>query len=78
MIMRDGTVQTHGNFRDPQVLCLEGPIDPEVAILAARNRRKSPATCARSWRRLSKAVLSGSLSNFIPGWQTRWKWLGSA
>ena len=36
VIMRDGTVRTHGNFNDPDALCFEGPIDPEVAVLAAR------------------------------------------
>lgn len=36
--MRDGTVCTHGAFSDPNALCLEGPIDPEVAVMAARNR----------------------------------------
>jgi len=34
--MRDGTVRTHGSFDDADALCLEGPIDPEVAVLAAR------------------------------------------
>jgi hypothetical protein len=29
-------VRTHGNFADPNALYLEGPIDPEVAVLAAR------------------------------------------
>jgi neutral ceramidase len=36
VIMRDGIVKTHGNFNDPNALCLEGPIDPEVFVLAAR------------------------------------------
>jgi len=36
VIMRDGTVRTHGLFSDPSALCMEGPIDPEVAVLAAR------------------------------------------
>lgn len=36
VIMRDGTVRTHGAFNDPNALCLEGPVDPEVAVLAAR------------------------------------------
>jgi hypothetical protein len=38
VIMRDGTVRTHGTFNDPNALCLEGPVDPEVAVLAARKR----------------------------------------
>jgi len=38
VLMRDGTARTHGTFTDPDALCLEGPIDPEVAVLAARNR----------------------------------------
>jgi len=36
VIMRDGTVRTHGNFNDPEALCIEGPIDPELAVLAVR------------------------------------------
>ncbi len=38
VVLRDGTVRTHGSFQDAQSLCLEGPIDPEVAVLAARTR----------------------------------------
>ena len=38
IIMRDGTVRTHGHFTDPLALCFEGPIDPEVAVMAARDR----------------------------------------
>jgi len=36
IVMRDGTVRTHGAFADPEALCFEGPIDPEVAILGVR------------------------------------------
>jgi neutral ceramidase len=36
VVMRDGTVRTHGVFTDPEALYLEGPIDPEVHVLAAR------------------------------------------
>jgi len=35
-VMRDGLVRTHGSFDDPNALFIEGPIDPEVAVLAAR------------------------------------------
>ena len=38
VIMRDGTTRTHGSFDDPLALCVEGPIDPEVAVVAARAR----------------------------------------
>ncbi len=38
VIMRDGTVRTHGTFDDPDALCLEGPIDPEVAVMATRKK----------------------------------------
>lgn len=38
VVMRDGTIRTHGRFSDPGSLCLEGPIDPEVAVIAARGR----------------------------------------
>ncbi len=37
VIMRDGTVKTHGGFTDPEALCMEGPIDPEVHVMAARS-----------------------------------------
>jgi neutral ceramidase len=36
IVMRDGTVRTHGTFDDPEALYIEGPMDPEVAVLAAR------------------------------------------
>ena len=38
VVMRDGTVRTHGTFADPEALFIEGPVDPEVAVLAARGR----------------------------------------
>jgi hypothetical protein len=34
--MRDGTTKCQHTFDDPQALYVEGPIDPEVAVLAAR------------------------------------------
>jgi len=37
VVMRDGTVRTHAKFTDPDALYMEGPIDPEVAVLAARD-----------------------------------------
>lgn len=37
VVQRDGTVKTHVRFRHPECLALEGPIDPEVAVLAARD-----------------------------------------
>jgi hypothetical protein len=36
VLMRDGTARTHGRFSDPGALCLEGPIDPEVTVVAVR------------------------------------------
>src|SRR5262249_42541767 len=36
MVMCDGTVKTQATTDDPDALYLEGPIDPEVAVLAAR------------------------------------------
>ena len=38
VVMRDGTVRTHGRFTDPNALYVEGPMDPEVAVLAARGK----------------------------------------
>jgi neutral ceramidase len=37
LIMRGGTAKTHGTFDDPDALCFEGPIDPELAVIAARS-----------------------------------------
>lgn len=36
VVMRDGTVRTHGSFKDPNALAFEGPIDPEVGVYAVR------------------------------------------
>jgi hypothetical protein len=36
VVMRDGTACTHGRFHDPNALYIEGPVDPEVAVLAVR------------------------------------------
>jgi hypothetical protein len=36
VIYRDGTTKCHGSFKDPAALAFEGPVDPEVAVLAAR------------------------------------------
>ncbi|UCC68245.1 MAG: hypothetical protein JSV79_14245 [Armatimonadota bacterium] len=36
VVMRDGTVRTHGRLDDPEALFIEGPIDPEVSVVAAR------------------------------------------
>ena len=49
VLMRDGTVKTHGRFSDPEALCFEGPIDPEVAVLGVRS---------------AEGVLLGALVNF--------------
>jgi hypothetical protein len=37
MVMRDGTVRTHTGYGDPDALYVEGPIDPEVSVLAAKS-----------------------------------------
>jgi neutral ceramidase len=37
VVMRDGTVRTHGTFADLDALCMEGPVDPELAVLAVRS-----------------------------------------
>ncbi len=38
VIYRDGIVKCHGSFKDPNALMFEGPVDPEVAVLAARSK----------------------------------------
>ncbi|MCY2924326.1 MAG: hypothetical protein NT031_02630 [Planctomycetota bacterium] len=42
VVQRDGTVRTHGTFADANALCLEGPIDPEVGVLAATTGEGEP------------------------------------
>ncbi len=36
VVMRDGTAKMKGSFTDPDSLCVEGPIDPECAVLAVK------------------------------------------
>lgn len=38
VLYRNGLVKTHGTFKDPAALAFEGPVDPEVAVLAARGK----------------------------------------
>ncbi len=39
VVQRDGTVRTHGTLDDPQALWIEGPTDPELSVLAIRDRK---------------------------------------
>ena len=41
VVMRGGTVKTHGTFDDPDALCLEGPIDPEITVLGVRDMKNN-------------------------------------
>jgi len=36
VVMRDGTVVAQGTFANPNALCVEGPIDPAISVLAVR------------------------------------------
>jgi len=38
VVYRDGTTKCHGRFKDPDALMFEGPVDPEVAVVAARTK----------------------------------------
>lgn len=38
VVYRDGTTKCHGSFKDPNALKFEGPVDPEVAVVAVRAR----------------------------------------
>ncbi len=42
VVLRDGTVRTHGTPTDPEALRVEGPIDPEVAVTAVRSVTGEP------------------------------------
>ncbi|MBR0457708.1 MAG: hypothetical protein IJJ26_00590 [Victivallales bacterium] len=37
VVLRDGTVRTHGDLSDPNASHVEGPVDPEVGVLAIRS-----------------------------------------
>lgn len=45
IIMRDGTTCTHGSFNNPNALCMEGPVDPELAVLVARDKGGAMLGC---------------------------------
>lgn len=38
IVMRTGVTCTHGSFSDADALCYEGPIDPEVIVMAVRSK----------------------------------------
>lgn len=42
VVQRDGTTRCHGRFSEPSSLYTEGPIDPEVAVIAARSLDGEP------------------------------------
>ncbi|MBM4085253.1 MAG: hypothetical protein FJ272_10725 [Planctomycetes bacterium] len=41
-ILRDGTVRTHGPLCSPDVLCCEGPVDPEVGMVVFESESGEP------------------------------------
>lgn len=45
VVLRDGTVRTHGSLADPQALAVEGPVDPEVAVVGVRSKDGKPLGC---------------------------------
>ncbi len=45
IVMRDGTVSTHGSFVEPDALYIEGPSDPEVAVIGVRDMAGNPMGC---------------------------------
>lgn len=42
LIMRNGLVKTHGPFHSADALCVEGPIDPELAIVGVCSKSGKP------------------------------------
>ena len=44
-IMRDGTVRCQVSIADPMFLCFEGVSDPEVGVIAVRNKSGIPLGC---------------------------------
>jgi hypothetical protein len=38
-LMRDGSVRTHPALCDPEIVCTEGPVDPEVAVVTFEGAR---------------------------------------
>lgn len=41
-VMKDGTIKTWANYKDPDVVRAAGPIDPEVAVLMLRHLQGAP------------------------------------
>ena len=42
VVMRDGRVCTHANLLNPDSMYIEGPIDPELAVLAVKSLKGAP------------------------------------
>ncbi len=42
VVMRDGLVRTHGPMHSPDALFIEGPVDPELAVIAFRSKGGDP------------------------------------
>src|SRR5688572_17504752 len=45
VVLREGIVKTHGSFADPRSLFVEGPVDPELSVLAVRTTAGEPLGC---------------------------------
>ncbi len=90
VLMRDGRTITHGVFaRLPDALCLEGPIDPEVAVVAVRARGGRRMGCLVNFtchpthlggERTLSAGYPGHLANELVrrGWPTAMFFNGAA
>ncbi|MFP3905285.1 MAG: hypothetical protein ACLFWB_13655, partial [Armatimonadota bacterium] len=63
---RDGIVRTHGTFKDRLALCFDGPIDPEVAVIAVRDVDKTPLGLLTNYA--CRAGHHGGEKNFSSGY----------
>jgi hypothetical protein len=67
VVMRDGTVRTHGTFDDPNALALEGPVDPELSLLVVRAKDDGqPMGCVANYT--CHPTHEGPTENFSAGW----------
>ncbi|MFO7945619.1 MAG: hypothetical protein R6V19_02215 [Armatimonadota bacterium] len=63
---RDGIVRTHGTFKDRLALCFDGPIDPEVAVIAVQGVDKTPLGLLSNYA--CRAGHHGGEENFSSGY----------
>ncbi len=66
VLMRDGLVKTHGDPRSPEALCVEGPVDPELFVMTAREKGGRTLGCLINFT--CHPTHNGENAVFSAGW----------